>query len=101
MEGGLRGLFLDVDHIEGALVHLEHHHVTCIAVSRATLAEIEAFKQRMGWRIPWVSPFGSDFNYDYQVSFTKEEIAGGKAYHNDKMQEVETEEGSALSASYK
>ncbi len=67
-KAGCVGCSLDVDHIEGALVHLEHHDVTCVAVSRATLAEIEAFKQRMGWRIPWVSSFGSDFNYDYQVS---------------------------------
>ena len=56
------GCSFDVDHIEAALVHLEHHDVTCVAVSRATLAEIDAFQQRMGWRIPWVSSFGSDFN---------------------------------------
>jgi predicted dithiol-disulfide oxidoreductase (DUF899 family) len=71
------------------------------AVSHATLAEIEAFKRRMGWRIPWVSSFGSDFNYDYQVSFTKEEIATGKAYYNYKMQVVEVEEASGLSVFYK
>jgi len=58
-------------------------------------------KQRMGWRIPWVSSFGSDFNHDYQVSFTKEEIAKGKAYHNYKIQEVEIEEMSGLSVFYK
>ena len=100
-KAGCAGCSLDVDHIEGGLVHLEHHDVTCVAVSRATLTEIEAFKQRMGWRIPWVSSFGSDFNYDYQVSFTKEEIATGKAYHNYKIQEVEIEEMSGLSVFYK
>jgi predicted dithiol-disulfide oxidoreductase (DUF899 family) len=98
---GCAGCSLDVDHLEGALVHLEHHDVTCVAVSRATLPEIEAFRQRMGWRIRWVSSFGSDFNYDYQVSFTKEEIAKGKAFHNYKMQEVEIEEMSGLSVFYK
>ena len=53
------------DHIDGALPHLEHHDVTWTAVSRAPLAEIEAYKKRMGWRFPWVSAFGSNFNYDY------------------------------------
>jgi predicted dithiol-disulfide oxidoreductase (DUF899 family) len=83
-KAGCVGCSFVVDSIEGALVHLENHDVTCVAVSRATLAEIEAFKQRMGWRIPWVSSFGSDFNYDYHVSFAKEEIAEGKAYRNYK-----------------
>jgi uncharacterized protein DUF899 len=68
---------------------------------RFFLAEIEAFKQRMGWRIPWVSSFGSDFNFDYQVSFTKEEIAKGNAYHNYKMQKVKIEEMSGMSVFYK
>ena len=71
------------------------------AISRATRAEIEAFRERMGWRIPWVSSFGSDFNYDFQVSFKKEEVAKGTAYHNYKMQEVENEEMSGLSVFYK
>jgi predicted dithiol-disulfide oxidoreductase (DUF899 family) len=70
------------DHLEGALPHLEHHDVTLTAVSRAPLPEIEAYKTRMGWRFPWVSAFGSDFNYDYNVSFTKETLAGGKAIYN-------------------
>jgi predicted dithiol-disulfide oxidoreductase (DUF899 family) len=100
-KAGCVGCSFGVDHIEGALVHLGHHDVTCVAVSRATLAEIEAFKQRMGWRLPWVSSFGSDFNYDYQVSFTKEEIAEGKACYNYKMQEVENEEKSGISVFYK
>ena len=52
------------------------------AVSRAPLAKIEAYKKRMGWTFPWVSSFGSDFNFDYHVSFTPEQIAEGKAYFN-------------------
>ena len=67
------------DHVDGALPHLEHHDVTWTAVSRAPLAEIEKYKTRMGWRFPWVSAFGTDFNYDYHVSFTKDEMASGKA----------------------
>jgi predicted dithiol-disulfide oxidoreductase (DUF899 family) len=70
------------DHIDGALVHLEHHDVTWTAVSRAPLDEIAAYKKRMGWRFPWVSSFGSDFNHDFHVSFTKEELASGKVFYN-------------------
>ncbi|MGH9614734.1 MAG: DUF899 domain-containing protein [Bryobacteraceae bacterium] len=70
------------DHIDGALPHLEHHDVTYTAVSRAPLPEIEAYKKRMGWRFPWASAFGSDFNYDYHVSFDKDDLASGKVVYN-------------------
>ena len=70
------------DHLDGALPHLEHHDVTLTAVSRAPLPEIEAYKKRMGWEFPWVSSFGSDFNYDYHVSFTKDDLASGKVVYN-------------------
>lgn len=70
------------DHLDGALPHLQHHDVTLVAVSRAPLAEIEAYKKRMGWQFPWVSAFGGDFNYDYHVSFTKENLANGKVFYN-------------------
>jgi len=75
------------DHIDGANLHLPHHDVTLLAVSRAPLAKIEAFKKRMGWRFKWVSSYGSDFNHDYHVSFTKEELAKGKVYYNYGMVE--------------
>jgi predicted dithiol-disulfide oxidoreductase (DUF899 family) len=70
------------DHLDGALPHLEHHDVTLTAVSRAPLTEIEAYKARMGWRFPWVSAFDSDFNYDYDVSFTKAEVQDGNIVYN-------------------
>jgi len=70
------------DHFDGALPHLEHHDVTLTAVSRAPLAEIEAYKKRMGWGFPWISAYGNDFNYDYHVSFTQEELATGKVSYN-------------------
>src|SRR5271163_2235458 len=81
-EAGCVGCSFLADHLDGALVHLEHHDVTVVTVSRAPLAEIEPFKQRMGWRFKWVSSHGSDFNYDYHVSFTPEEIASGRAQYN-------------------
>jgi predicted dithiol-disulfide oxidoreductase (DUF899 family) len=91
-EEGCVGCSFGADHIEGALVHLEHHDVTVVVVSRAPLPEIEAFKQRMGWRFKWVSSYGSDFNYDYHVSFTKDDIAKGEAYYNYRMAEASIEE---------
>jgi predicted dithiol-disulfide oxidoreductase (DUF899 family) len=73
------------DHFNPATVHLAQRDVTFLAVSRATLPEIETFKRRMGWSFKWVSSFGSDFNYDYQTSFTKEQIASGSTFYNFEM----------------
>jgi len=70
------------DHIDGALPHLNHHDVTWTAVSRAPLAQIQAYQRRMGWRFPWVSSFGTDFNKDFHVSFSKEELAAGPVEYN-------------------
>jgi predicted dithiol-disulfide oxidoreductase (DUF899 family) len=70
------------DHIDGANWHLPHRDVTLLAVSRAPLSEIEAFRQRMGWRFKWVSSHGSDFNYDFHVSFTKDQLAQGEVEYN-------------------
>jgi predicted dithiol-disulfide oxidoreductase (DUF899 family) len=69
----------NMDHTDGALVHLAQRDVSFAAVSRAHSSKIEAFKKRMGWRFTWVSSYGTDFNYDYRVSFTK---ARGKVDHN-------------------
>src|SRR4030095_2640673 len=71
---GCVGCSFGADHIDGANLHLAHHDVTVVAVSRAPLAEIEAFKQRMGWYFKWVSSHDSDFNFDFHVSFTKEDL---------------------------
>ncbi|HKD99818.1 MAG TPA: thioredoxin family protein [Planctomycetota bacterium] len=70
------------DHIDGAVVHLAQRDVTFVAISRAPLAKIEAFRKRMGWRFKWVSSGGSDFNADYHVSFGKEEMAAGRMEYN-------------------
>jgi len=66
------------DHFDGMLPHLAARGVTFTAVSRAPLAEIEAYKKRMGWRFPWVSSHGSDFNFDYGVSFTLNDEGEGR-----------------------
>ncbi len=89
------------DHVGGALVHLAHRDVTFVAVSRAPLSQIEAFKKRMGWGFTWVSSAGSDFNFDYGVSFTKEEMAKGKVAHNYRMESFPSEEAPGISVFYK
>jgi predicted dithiol-disulfide oxidoreductase (DUF899 family) len=70
------------DHSDGMNVHLAHRDVTLVAVSRAPLADIERFRHRMGWRFKWVSSHGSDFNYDFGVSFTPEEVTKGELSYN-------------------
>jgi predicted dithiol-disulfide oxidoreductase (DUF899 family) len=98
---GCVGCSFGADHVDGIIVHLEHRDVTYTAVSRAPLAEIEAFKRRMGWRFRWVSSNGSDFNYDFNVSFKPDEIARGEGYYNYEMREIASEELSGLSVFYK
>jgi len=89
------------DHIDGAVVHLAHRDVTLLAVSRAPLRQIEAFKKRMGWRFPWVSSHGTDFNFDYHVSFRKDETAKGVVDYNFAPREFPSEEAPGLSVFYK
>jgi predicted dithiol-disulfide oxidoreductase (DUF899 family) len=79
---GCKSCSFMADHTDGMNLHLAHHDVTMIAVSRAPLAEIEAYRKRMGWKFTWVSSFGTDFNYDFRVSFTPEEVATGKIDYN-------------------
>jgi predicted dithiol-disulfide oxidoreductase (DUF899 family) len=81
-EQGCKSCSYMADHIDGMLVHLADRGVSFVAVSRAPFAEIERFRRRMGWRFPWVSSFGSDFNYDFKVSFTPEQIATGRIDYN-------------------
>ncbi|HSR96292.1 MAG TPA: DUF899 family protein [Kofleriaceae bacterium] len=69
------------DGFNGFAVHLAHHDVMLWAVSRAPLAKLQAFKQRMGWTFPWASSFGSDFNADFSVGFTEAEQREGIDYN--------------------
>jgi len=81
-EEGCKSCSFWADNFNGIPIHLNHRDVTLTAVSRAPFAKIDAYKKRMGWNFPWVSSYGSDFNFDYHVSFTPEEIAEDKAYYN-------------------
>lgn len=85
------------DHVDGAIVHLAQRDVTLVMASRAPLAQIQAFQKRMGWCFPWVSSYGSDFNHDFHVSFTQDELAAGEVYYNYAMQEFPSEEAPGAS----
>lgn len=98
---GCPGCSFLADTFDGARVHMAQRDATLTVVSRATLPEIEAFQKRMGWRFPWVSSFGSDFNFDYRVSFSKEEMAQGKVDYNYGTTQFRSEEGPGASVFYK
>ena len=89
------------DNIDGSIVHLDNRDVTLLAISRAPFSKIEPFKKRMGWRFKWVSSNASDFNRDYNVSFTKEEVEKGNMYYNYKVGNFPSEEGPGVSVFYK
>ncbi|MDP3761122.1 MAG: DUF899 domain-containing protein [Variovorax sp.] len=89
------------DHTAGMQIHLEHRDVTFVAVSRATLPEIERFRRRMGWQFSWVSSNGNDFNYDFHVSFKPEERVNGTVHYNYGMVEFPAEEAPGISLFYK
>jgi predicted dithiol-disulfide oxidoreductase (DUF899 family) len=88
------------DHFDGAVTHLGQRDVTFVVVSRAPLAEIEAFKRRMGWRFNWVSSFGSDFNFDYHVSFPAGQV-GSEVDYNYEKQDAGSDEMPGASVFYK
>ncbi len=73
---------LEADHGEPAVIHLENHGVSFVRVSRAPIGEIEAYRRRMGWKARWVSSFGSDFNFDYGVSFTEAQMKAHEITYN-------------------
>lgn len=98
---GCPGCSYLADHIDGANLHLKHHDVSVVIVSRAPWSKIAPFKQRMGWQFDWVSSNGSEFNFDYHVSFTGAEKARGKAYYNYKIRDYMADEMPGISVFFK
>jgi predicted dithiol-disulfide oxidoreductase (DUF899 family) len=70
------------DNFEGIPIHLAHRDVSLVAVSRAPYPMLAAYRERMGWTFPWVSSFGSPFNYDFGVTVSDEQNAAGRAEYN-------------------
>jgi predicted dithiol-disulfide oxidoreductase (DUF899 family) len=88
------------DHFDGLNYHLGQRDTTFAAVSHAPLKEIQAFKKRMGWRFRWVSSSQTDFNFDFYVSFTPEQIRTGKLFYNYAPLEMDMDEREGVSAFY-
>jgi len=88
------------DNFNGIDVHLAARDATLLAVSLAPLAKIEQYKRKMGWSFKWVSSYGSDFNYDHNVSFTPESVAEGTASYNYKPRDS-ADEAPGISVFYK
>ncbi|HEX8826500.1 MAG TPA: thioredoxin family protein [Xanthobacteraceae bacterium] len=101
-EAGCPSCSLLADHFDGAVVHLAQRDVSFVVISRAPLPQIEAFQRRMGWSFQWVSSFGTDFNYDYQVSITPQEKASGRVFYNyETIENFPSEERPGASVFYK
>jgi predicted dithiol-disulfide oxidoreductase (DUF899 family) len=81
-EEGCKSCSFWVDGFDGIVVHLNHRDVSFALVSRAPIETLEAYRRRMGWRVTWVSSLHTDFNRDYHVTFSPEELAAGHAYYN-------------------
>jgi predicted dithiol-disulfide oxidoreductase (DUF899 family) len=99
-EEGCPTCSLAADCFDGNTVHLANRDVSFVTVSRAPLSEIETFKKRMGWQFKWVSSHRNEFNSDYRVSFTKEEMANGN-YYNFDTSGFPSEEAPGISVFYK
>ena len=86
---GCTGCSFVADHFDGAIPHLNGHDVTLVAESIGPLDELHAYKERMGWRFPWVSSLGSDFKYDFGAAFTEEQQRNGAEYNFRHVDEPE------------
>ena len=95
---GCPGCSFCADHVDAAFQHLEHHDISFVAVS---LAMLEAYRRRMGWNFKWVSSGGGDFNYDFHVSFAKDELAKGKVLYNYAMIDTSMQDLPGHSVFYK
>jgi predicted dithiol-disulfide oxidoreductase (DUF899 family) len=89
------------DNFNGIVVHLNQRDVTMIAISRAPYNKIDAYKKRLGWDFKWVSSYDTDFNFDYNVSFTKEELEKKEAFYNFTIQDPYVSEQPGVSIFYK
>jgi predicted dithiol-disulfide oxidoreductase (DUF899 family) len=100
-EEGCRSCSYLADHIDGALPHLNARGLTLAAVSRAPLTQLQPFKARMGWKFPWASSHDSDFNFDFQVSASEDDLARGEMEYNFSRGPAVLTELPGLSAFYK
>lgn len=96
-EAGCKSCSFWADNFDGIVVHLNHRDVTMLAISHAPLATLLAYRKRMGWRIKWASSAGNDFNRDFHVSHTPDEIAAKQGYYNYTLQKPYGSEAPGIS----
>ena len=89
------------DNFNGIIVHLNQRDVSMVAISRAPYSKLAAYHKRMGWSFKWLSSFESDFNFDYHVSFTSEEMSKQKAFYNFTLQDPGDPDREGVSIFYK
>jgi predicted dithiol-disulfide oxidoreductase (DUF899 family) len=94
---GCTGCSFVSDQFDGALLHMAPKDVSFVVVSRAPLAEFQAFKNRMGWDFNWISSAGTSFNYDFGVSFRRDDLDAGPVFYNFKEQKLKGEDQPGLS----
>jgi predicted dithiol-disulfide oxidoreductase (DUF899 family) len=100
-EQGCKSCSYMADHNDGAIPHMAQRDTSFVAVSRAPLADIQRFRQRMGWKFDWVSSHGTDFNHDFGVNFTQDEMSAGKVCYNYIVQPFPHEEAPGISVFYR
>lgn len=89
------------DNLNGIEIHLKHRDISIVAVSRTSVKNLDAYKKRMGWGFKWVSSLGTEFNFDFNVSFTPEEMEKGEMTYNYEKRKFPSEEGPGISVFYK
>jgi predicted dithiol-disulfide oxidoreductase (DUF899 family) len=100
-DAGCKSCSFWADNYNPTIVHLNHRDANLVAISRAPLAKLQAYRKRMGWSFKWVSSSGNDFNYDYHVSYTPEEMAKGEGYYNYRMGKTISGERPGISVFHK
>ena len=100
-EEGCPGCSLLCDQVDGARQHFEHNDVSFVAISRAPIAKLEAYRKRMGWTFRWVSSASSDFNFDYHISFPNGTRKRGVFYNFEERPDPGTDELTGVSVFYK
>lgn len=97
-QAGCKSCSYLADHYNGAIAHLQQRDVTMVTVSRAPLPQLQAFRERMGWTFKWVSSHGSDFNYDFHVTFSEEDEKRGEIQYNYTASKYFSREAPGISA---
>ena len=100
-DAGCKACSFWADNFNGIIVHLHHRDVTMLAVSRAPFHKLAAYTKRMGWNFTWVSSYETDFNFDYHVSFTPEEVDKKHAWYSFTVQDPDSSGREGISVFYK